>query len=379
MDKRLKIVQGGARSGKTISILLILISLAQTEPGLRISVVSESLPHLKKGAIRDFLDIMDKHNYYKESRWNKTDKIYTFETGSFIEFFSADDSGKVRGPARDVLFINECNGLNYDIYTQLALRTAGDIYLDYNPVAEFWVHEELIPKHEHSFEIITYLDNEFIPEQVKKELLSRKDNKNFWQIFGLGELGDFEGKIYKDWKIIDEIPHEARLEVRGLDFGFSRDPAVLVDIYRYNQGYIVDEQLHSIGWKNRPIAEFIGNLTEPQTLVIADSAEPKSIEEISEYGVNIIGCDKRPGSVNAGISFVQDQRVSITKRSIDTIKDYRNYLWATDRTGKQLNKPSHNYSDGCDAIRYAMEYFKPNDDEDNNLVYTSGDFKAGFW
>lgn len=378
MEGRLRIVQGGARAGKSIAILLILIAEAQSKGGLRISVVSESMPHLKRGVIRDFIDIMQKHDYFKEDRWNKTDKIYTYETGSFIEFFSADDSGKVRGPARDILFINEANGVPYEIYTQLALRTSDYIFLDYNPVAEFWVHDELIPNHVHSYEQITYLDNEYIPPEIRKELLARKDNKNFWQIFGLGELGDFEGKIFKDWKIIDEIPHEARLEVRGLDFGFSNDPAVIVDIYKYNQGFIVDEQLHSTGFKNRQIAEFVNNLYEPKTLMIADSAEPKSIDEISEFGINIIGAEKGPGSVNAGINYVQDQRMSITKRSVGTIKDYRNYLWQTDKIGKQLNKPSHDFSDGMDAIRYGMEYFSPNDNESEE-VYTTGDFSRGLF
>jgi phage terminase large subunit len=177
LKKRLKIIQGGTSASKTISILTIFIDRAQSRKGHLSSVVSETLPQLKRGAIRDFLNIMEGHGYYKDDCWNKTDFIYTFETGSKIEFFSADSPDKVRGPRRNGdLFLNECNNIQYDTYTQLAIRTEGDIYLDYNPVAEFWVQEEVIPKLDHDFLILTYKDNEGLPQSIINEIESRKDS-----------------------------------------------------------------------------------------------------------------------------------------------------------------------------------------------------------
>lgn len=357
MKKRLKIIQGGSSAGKTIAILLILIDRAGAEEGKLISIVSETFPHLKRGAIRDFLNIMQSHGYYKDANWNRTDYIYTFETGTKIEFFSADSSDKVRGPRRDILFLNECNNVSHETYTQLAIRTNEDIYLDYNPVSEFWVHEDIIPKVDHDFIIITYKDNEALPQTIVQEIESRKDNKNFWQVYGLGELGESQGRIYKDWQIIDEIPHEARLERRGMDFGYSNDPTAIVDIYRYNGGFILDEITYQKGLSNKQIADILKNL--PNILTIADSAEPKSIDEIRMYGINILPTTKGKDSVNQGIQYVQDQRISITKRSTNIIKEYRNYLWKTDKDGKIMNVPEDLFNHAMDAIRYGLDSYRP--------------------
>jgi phage terminase large subunit len=357
LNKRLRIIQGGSSAGKTIALLLLLIDLAQSEKNQLISVVSETFPHLRRGAIRDFLNIMEGHDYFKEANWSKTDFTYTFETGSKIEFFSADSSDKVRGPRRDYLFINECNNIPFETYNQLAIRTNKIIWLDYNPVSEFWVHTDVIPTQEHDFLIITYLDNEALPETIVKEIESRKGNKNFWKVYGLGELGDSEGKIYSGWNIIDEIPHEARLERRGIDFGYSNDPTAIVDIYKYNGGFILDEITYQKGLSNKQIADIINN--QPISLNVADSAEPKSIDEIHSYGVNIIPCVKGSGSVNQGIQYVQDQRISVTKRSLNIIREYRNYLWQTDKNGKIINVPEPGFDHSLDAVRYGLDSYKP--------------------
>lgn len=355
LRKRLKIIQGGSSAGKTIAILLILIDIAQSTKGRLISVVSETVPHLKRGAIRDFLNIMEAHNYYKENLWNKTDFIYTFESGSRIEFFSADSPDRVRGPRRDDLFINECNNISYETYTQLAIRTNGDIYLDYNPVSEFWVHQEILPKGDYDFLIITYKDNEGLPEAIVKEIESRQSNKYFWQVYGLGELGEIEGKIYKDWEIIDVVPHQARLERYGLDFGYTNDPTAIVAIYRYNGGYILDEIAYQTGLVNAQIADILKN--QFTALVIADSAEPKSIDELRNCGLTVLPAAKGLGSINQGIQFVQNQRISITKRSVNLIKEYRNYLWQIDKDGKILNIPIDLWNHCMDALRYGLQSF----------------------
>lgn len=206
--------------------------------------------------------------------------------------------------------------------------------------------------------ILTYKDNEGLSKEIVDSIEQRRNRPGWWQVYGLGQLGEVEGKVYKDWKIIDEIPHEARLEVRGLDFGYTNDPTVLQDIYRFNDGFITDEQMYQKGMSNKQIADCILNLPNPQTLVIADSAEPKSIDEIKSYGVNIIGATKGQGSVMQGIQFVQDQRMSMTKRSINTIRCYRNYLFKTDKDGKILNEPEHTFSDPIDAIRYGLSNYK---------------------
>lgn len=376
LDKRIRAAAGGTSASKTISILLILIHKAQeaanNNQSLLISVVSESLPHLKRGAMRDFINIMEGHNYFKESQWNRTDFIYSFGPMSRMEFFGVDTPDKVRGPRRDILFMNEANNCPLESFEQLEVRTKDEIWLDWNPTNEFWFYSEILPYREEDLDFITltYKDNESLDENIVKSIEARQHNKNWWQVYGLGQLGELEGKIYKDWAIIDKIPHEARLERLGLDFGYANDPAVLVALYFYNGGYIVDELLHRTHMPNRKIADYINNSSFPNALVIADSAEPKSIAEMQEYGIQVIGAQKGPGSRNQGIQYVQDQRMSVTKRSTNVIKSYRNYMWRTDRDGHIIDIPDHNFSDAMDAVRYAMETMRPDEDEDE--IYTSG-------
>ena len=242
LKKRLKIIQGGSSAGKTIAVLLILIDRAQSKKGVLSSVVSETMPHLRRGAMRDFLSIMEAHDYFKENSWNRSEFTYSFETGSKIEFFSADSPDKVRGPRRNGdLFLNECNNIPYETYVQLSIRTEGEIFADYNPVSEFWAQTEVIQKGvDHDFVKLTYLDNEGLPESIKADIESRRGNARFWKVYGEGELGEAEGRIFTGWQIIDNIPFEARLERYGVDFGYSNDPTAMVAVYYYNGGYILD-------------------------------------------------------------------------------------------------------------------------------------------
>lgn len=359
LRKRIRAVCGGTSASKTISILIWLIDYAQSHEGELISVVSESFPHLKRGAMRDFLNIMKEQNYYVDDFWNRSDYTYSFETGSRIEFFSADQPSKVRGPRRDVLFINEANNIPYEAFDQLEVRTKKIIWLDWNPTNEYWFYDEVKPRDDVDFVTLTYKDNEALDPQIIRSIEARRANKNWWMVYGLGQLGEVEGKIYKDWLIIDDIPHEARLERRGLDFGYSNDPAAIVDIYYYNGGYLLDEQLYRKGMLNKQIADFINNLPNPQTLVMADSAEPKSIDELKLYGINILPAQKGQGSVTQGIQYVQSKQISITKRSVNGIKEYRNYLWKTDKDGKIINEPEGGLDHFLDAVRYGMESLEP--------------------
>ncbi len=380
LDKRIRAVAGGTSASKTISILLILIDKciwhANNNKPLLVSVVSESLPHLKRGVMRDFLNIMESHGYFREANWNRTDFIYSFGPTVRMEFFGVDSPDKVRGPRRDILFMNEANNCPHISFEQLEVRTKKEIWLDWNPTNEFWFCSELRPFREEDLDFVTltYKDNEALDPAIVKSIESRKHNKSWWRVYGLGELGEVEGKIYRDWQIVDSVPHEARLERYGLDFGFANDPACLVAIYYYNGGYIVDELIHRTHMSNRRIADFINNSDNSNVLVIGDSAEPKSIAEMTEYGVHIIGANKGPGSVNQGIQYVQDQRMSMTKRSVNVIKSYRNYMWKTDRDGNILDIPDHQFSDAMDAIRYAMESLRPQ--EDNEKPAKSGNIMA---
>jgi len=353
LQKRIRGVSGGTSAGKTISILEILIDYCQTVKNEIGSVVSESFPHLKRGAIRDFLNIMQEQNYFKDGRWNKTDFIYTFETGTKLEFFSADQPDKTRGPRRDFLFINEANNIPFETYNQLEVRTKKFIWLDWNPVSEFWWYTDVVPNMDVDFVTLTYKDNEALDKAIVDSIESRRNNRSWWQVYGLGQLGEVEQRIYTGWQIIDEIPHEARLERHGLDFGYTNDPTGIVDVHTYNGGLILDERLYRKGMQNKPIADFL--LTLPYALTIADSAEPKSIDEIASYGVPILGATKGPGSVNQRIQYLQNQKVSVTKSSLNLIREYRNYLWQTDKNGKIVNVPEQNGFDHLlDGAGYAV-------------------------
>ena len=334
---------------------MILIDYAQTHPNELISVVSESYPHLKRGAMRDFLNIMEDRQYFRDNEWNKTDSTYEFKNKSKIEFFSVDQPEKVKGARRDVLFINEANNITKDSFDQLEVRTKKVVWLDWNPVQEFWFYTDTAITRDHDFLTLNYMDNEALEQSIVDSIEARKGNKMWWTVYGLGQLGDVEGRIYTDWQILDQkpsFPHEAKLYRYGLDFGYTNDPTAIVAIYQYNNGYILDEMLYQRGLSNKAIADFMNN--KEKALVIADSAEPKSIDEINSYGINIIPAVKGKDSVVNGIQFIQDQRISVTKRSLNLIKEYRNYMWETDRDGKIINVPSELFNHCMDAIRYAL-------------------------
>ena len=359
LSKKIRAVQGGTSASKTISILLYLIHCAQsdTTPTLT-SVIAESIPHLKRGALRDFMSIMKAQRYYKDDHWNATDKIYTFETGSQIEFFSADDASKLRGGRRDRAFMNECNNISLEAFNEIEVRTKQFIFLDWNPTTEFWFYSDLLPTRtdvEHI--IITYKDNEALSPEIRNSIEQRRANLAWWRVYGEGQLGVVESRIYSDWQIIDEMPHQARLERYGLDFGYTNDPTAIVAVYYYNGGYILDEVVYEKGLLNKPIADTFKNL--PKGLIIADSAEPKSIDELKMYGLTVLPTTKGPDSIRTGINVVQEQKISVTKRSVNLLKEYRSYLWITDKDGRILNEAQDYNNHALDALRYAINSLAP--------------------
>jgi phage terminase large subunit len=370
LTKRIRAVSGGTSASKTISILIWLIDYCQkqySQPKI-VTTGSESYPHLEKGAMRDFELIMKDRNYWRDERWNRTKHTYQFETGNILEFSSFDTYGKAHGPRRDVLFLNEANNLAYNIVDQLIARTREVIWMDWNPTVEFWFYTDMLPvRNDVDFITLTYKDNEALDQTTIQEIESHQHNKAWWTVYGLGQLGQLESQIFKDWQVLEEMPsfpHEARLWRYGLDFGYTNDPSAGVAVYEYNGGYILDEVLYLKGLSNKQIADTFLNL--PRALIVADSAEPKSIDELRSYGLNVLPSQKGKDSVLNGIQFVQDLKISITKRSLNLLKEYRNYLWMTDRDGKIINEPSDIYNHLMDALRYALAngrqpQWKPND------------------
>ncbi len=355
LKKRIKVIQGGTSAGKTIGTLEVLIDKCQKDnPGDITSVISESFPHLRRGAERDFLSIMEGHNYFNDSRWNKTDHIYTFETGAKMEFFSADQPSKVRGPRRKRAFLNEADKIPKETFDQIEVRTIEEIYIDYNPVAEFWAQELTRTRDDVDFLILTYKDNEGLQPEIIKAIEQRRGNKGWWRVYGEGLLGEIEGKIYKNWQLLDELPKEARLERRYLDYGYTNDPTASGGIYRWNDSWVIDEEIYQSGLLNNQIGDLI--LNQPvQVPVAADSAEPKSNDELSLRGITIIPARKGKDSVNNGIQIVQQQKIFVTKRSTNVWKEYLAYLWMVDNDGKTLNVPIPTFNHHMDGIRYGFE------------------------
>lgn len=371
LKKRIRVVPGGTSAGKTYGIIPILIDKAAKTPGLEISIVSESIPHLRKGALKDFLKIMKATGRYIDANWNRTLLTYTFSNGSYIEFFSADQEDKVRGPRRNILYINECNNINFDTYHQLAIRTSHEVWLDFNPSNEFWAYTELNDDPDCEWLTLTYKDNEALPEAIIREiekavhkafidpdlpieqLFSESNIKsaywaNWWKVYGLGEMGSLEGVIFSNWKQISKLPEEARLIGYGLDFGYSNDPTAVVAIYEWNGIRILDEVLYQTGLVNAEIAIHIPD----GVTVYADSAEPKSIEEIRRLKKRILPVKKGNDSINFGIQVMQGQAYYVTERSTNLIKELRSYCWDKDKHGKTLNKPIDDFNHAIDAIRY---------------------------
>jgi len=372
--------EGGTRSGKTHSILTSLYHITNSRPSIT-SVVSETFPHLRKGAIRDYKRILQSQKMWDEKLWNKTDSVHTIAEDRLLEFFSADNSDKVHGPERDFLFLNEAQNISYDIARHLFVRTKKTIFIDFNPTREFWAHEELKNDPRCLWVHSTYKDNPHLTSEQVEEIEKNKGKKQWWSIYGEGKVAESEGSIYKGWQQIDEIPHEARLERFGLDFGYTNDPTAIVAVYRYNGGFILDEITYQKGLSNKQIADILLN-QESKALVIADSAEPKSIDEIRSYGVNIMPSTKGQGSVLQGIQFVQDQRISITKRSLNGIKEYRNYLWLVDKDGHVTNTPDvgfDHFNDACFTGDTQIETILGNkqilDISVGDLVKTSSGFR----
>lgn len=351
--------EGGTRSSKTFSALQVLIEIAKGCKGLIISVVSETFPHLKRGAIRDFKEILA--DEWQEKAWNKSSAIYAFDSGSIIEFFSADQPGKVHGPARDILFINEANHISYDTARQLFVRTRLFILFDYNPTHAFWAHEEIAPRNNCVSIHSTYKDNDYLTPLQIAEIESNKGDENWWRVYGEGKVGQLEGLIFPDFDLVDALPPADGLrEVYGMDFGFTNDPSTLIRemIDTGRKEIWLDEIFYATGMLNSAMAAAMEEAQVPKrsTLIFADCAEPKTIAELAGYGYNIKPCYKATRKAEQ-LQIMKGYRLKVTKRSLNTIRELRNYCWMQDKDGRWLNEPQEFGDHAMDAARYGAVTF----------------------
>lgn len=356
--KTVIINKGGTRSGKTWSLLQLCTVLAQYEAGILISIVGETMPFLKRGVIRDFRTMWGAA--WDADKWNASDKVYTLDNGSQIEFFSADNEGKVHGSARDVLFINECYFVPFEIYRQLSVRTSKLVILDYNPRSRFWVDDKLIGKPETALIHSTFRDNPFLSERIIQDILSYKESDpNWWRVYGLGETGSVEGLVYTDWETVAEMPQPYKREFYCIDFGFTNDPTAILRVRLSNGQLWLEELAYNTGMLNSDIVDCLRRNNVPRGAeIVCDSAEIKSIREINNIGgYRAAPCSKGKGSVEAGITAVKAYHLNVTKNSLGIIEELRNYSWKRDASGEYINTPVDRYNHALDALRYGVTTF----------------------
>jgi phage terminase large subunit len=376
LKNRIKIIRGGTSAGKTICILVLLIDYAIRNKGKEISVVAESIPHLRRGALKDFLNILKGMQRFNEEKYNRSTLKYEFSNGSYIEFFSTDQPDRLRGARRTDLFINECNNINFESYNQLAIRTSGDIWLDYNPSVTFWVDKELIGSKDTDFVTLTYKDNEILPKTIVDEIEKAKEKSktstywaNWWKVYGLGQLGSLEGACIPDWQEIEQVPTQARLLGYGMDFGYSIDSSSLIALYKWDDAYVFDEILYRKQMLNRDISNFLKN-NDIDDYIYADSAEPKSIAELNTYGHKVLPVTKGRDSIVYGINLINQNKIYVTRRSKNLIKELGGYIWMQDKQGNTLQKPNPTSGDhAIDAARYILSSILENPNRGEYHIY----------
>ncbi len=318
-----------------------------------VTVVRKSFPAVRGTVMRDFFQIIRDFGLYDEELHSKSNNEY-YLNGNTVEFISLDLPQKIRGRKRDLLFINEANELNYEDWQQLVFRTTEQIVIDYNPSDEFhWIYDKVLTREDCSFYKTTYKDNPFLPTSIVEEIERLKDtDDNYWRVYGLGERGQSRSLIF-DFVTIAKIPDQAKLVSYGLDFGFSNDPTALVGTYMLDDNIYLEELLYRTGLTNQDIAKELGKLgIDRRDEVYADSAEPKSIEEIHRMGWNVKPTAK--GAINQGIDLLRRYRLHVKDTSSNIIKEMRNYKYIEDKDGSLTNKPVDKYNHACDAIRYSV-------------------------
>ena len=353
-DKKIIVEQGGTRSGKTYNILLWVIFYYSTrESNKTITICRKTFPSLRASAMRDFFEILRDNNLYNEVYHNRSSHEY-YLNGNLVEFISLDQPQKIRGRKRNLLYINEANELYYEDWQQLIFRTEGRIILDYNPSDSFhWIYDKVIPRDDCDFFQTTYLDNPFLSADIRSEIERlRETDDDYWRTYGLGERGMSRATIFQYGQA--EIPTDATLLCHGLDWGYSNDPSALVAVYKSGDNLYVDELIYRTGMTNPDISNVLASLgLDRRAEIYADSAEPKSIEELHRMGWNVKPTQKGADSVIVGIDVLKRHKLFVTPRSSNLIKELQNYKWTEDKNGNLLNKPIDAFNHAIDALRYA--------------------------
>jgi phage terminase large subunit len=343
--------EGGSRSSKSYSVVQLLIHIASSKPNTRISCVSHSLPHIKRGVYRDFKMIMEQWNLWDESSFRYTDFIYTFKNGSYIELFGLEDPDKAKGPARDILFVNEANLISKALFDQLLIRTTGQAFLDWNP-ADFisWVYEVADNpnnKRIHS----TYRNN--LPNLSESQIRNIEQYKDLpddfmWKVYGMGERGAAKEIIYTQWKQYDEAPDGDVFY--GLDFGYVH-PAALIKVTHYEGQNYFEEIVYQSGLTLSDLSRLIKEKLPERATIYADAAEPKSIEELYRQGFNIKPAQK---DVWAGIVKMKSYPINLHYNSKNLRREFMSYKWKKDKNDNVIEEPVKANDDLMDACRYAV-------------------------
>ena len=348
---RITCLQGGTRSSKTYSLCQLFIVKALKETGKVFTICRKTLPALKGTAYRDVLELLKELGLYFEENHNKSELSYALN-GNLIEFISVDQPQKIRGRKRDYLWLNEANEFNYEDYQQLILRTTDKVYLDYNPSDPYsWIYDKVITRDDCTFIKSTYKANPFLDKDTIAEIERLKDlDPDYWRVYGLGEIGSIQTMIFRNFQLVDEV--QGNLVGYGLDFGFTNSPSALVAVYQSDDNLYIKEMLYEKRLTNTDLANKLKEFRiDRQSEIIGDSAEPKTIEEIYRQGFNIKPAKKGAG-IHLGIDIMRRYKLHITKDSLNAIKEFRGYKWATDKNGDVLNTPVKVNDHLIDATRY---------------------------
>jgi phage terminase large subunit len=347
--------QGSSRSAKTFNTLIRLIVYLLENPNNRLSIVRKTLPALKGSVLIDFKDIMNRMGIWEPKAFNKTELIYHFSNGSWIEFFSTDDEQKIRGRKRDVLFANEANEISYLEWQQLIMRTTKFAVLDYNPSfsEDHWIEQVNKDPDCHHF-ISTYKDNPFLEQKIIDDIEKLKDkNKSLWTVYGLGLRAVIEGRIFDSYEIVEEIPRWVTKRWVGMDFGYTNDPTAIIDTAIHGDDLYMDEICYRTHMLTADIIRVLKRDCSGR-VIISESADPRLIDEIHNAGFNIHPVEKYKGSVMAGITKMQEFHIKITRRSIHVKKELDNYVYDQDKDGRYLNEPVDEFNHAIDASRYVI-------------------------
>lgn len=356
MKKRIRIVQGGTSAGKTYDILMDELDEAIRQKGILTTIMSDTMPNLRHGAMRDFIKIAKETGAWDFGEWNSTYSTFALPNGSTIEFYSADSEDAL-GARRDRLFINEANRITKDAFDQLEIRTEQRITLDFNPSNKFWAHD-LLTRPDVDFVKLNYLDNEALSENIRKTLELRKGDgtSNWWRVYGLGEIGSLEGNVYEGWIPEDEIPKNAILKRYGVDFGYT-DPTTIVAIYEDENGELyLKLHLCKVELTTPQIIAIAKSL--PECLFVCDNSRPEIIAEMQASGLRAIGSNKTAGEKMNGkrynIDLVQRRKVHYLRQDKELEQEYLTYAWRKKKDGRIIDEPEDGNDHIMDAIAYAV-------------------------